>query len=37
MRFATTTHVTNGCPYPIWVICDSNRQNVINGALKLDK
>ncbi|CAF4649866.1 unnamed protein product [Rotaria socialis] len=30
-----TTHVANGCPHPIWVMCDTDRQHTIGGSVTL--
>jgi hypothetical protein len=30
-----TTHIANGCPYPIWAMCDADRQHTIDASANL--
>ncbi len=30
-----TTHIANGCPYPIWAMCDTDRQHTIDVSANL--
>lgn len=31
-----TTHVANGSPYPIWAMCDTDRQHTIDASVNLE-
>ena len=37
MGAVPTTHIANGCPYPIWATCDTDRQHVLDLSSSYDK